>query len=135
MKTICGVISNSNKEFENIYEVKTKSPFSQIDTASKEYALAQEKKKNIKFEVRKVKNYHINDIFKKVGKINVLNIDIEGKDFECISSSNLEIIDPEFILIEDSAGYHPSKKMADFFSERNYHLISICGKTKCYGKK
>ncbi len=135
VETICGVVSNSNKEFENIYTVKTSTPFSQIDTASKEQALAQEQKKNIKFEARKIKNYHINDIFKKVGKINVLNIDIEGKDFECLRSSNLEIIDPEVILIEDLDGYFPSKKITDFFSEKNYYLISICGKTKCFGKR
>lgn len=135
VETICGVVSNLNKEFENIYTVKTSTPFSQIDTASKEQALAQEQKKNIKFEARKIKNYHINDIFKKVGKINVLNIDIEGKDFECLRSSNLEIIDPEVILIEDLDGYFPSKKITDFFSEKNYYLISICGKTKCFGKR
>ena len=134
VKTICGVVSTSNKEFENIYTVKTNTPFSQIDTTSKKQASLQESKKNIKFENRKIKNYHINDLFKKVGKINVLNIDIEGKDFECLKSSNLDIIDPEVILMEDLHGYFPSTELTNFFSVRNYFLLSICGHTKCFAK-
>ena len=92
-------------------------------------------KGNNKYEKIKVKNFHINNIFYKVGKINVLNIDIEGKDFEVIKSSNLEIIDPEIILIEDNNGYFPLNELNDFFMKKNYHLISICGLSKCYAKK
>ena len=64
-----------------------------------------------------------------------MNIDIEGKDFEVIKSSNLEIIDPEIILIEDNSGYFPLNELNDFFMKKNYHLISICGLSKCYAKK
>ena len=70
-----------------------------------------------------------------VGKINVLNIDIEGKDFDCIKSSNLDIIDPDIILIEEINNYFPSKELINFFHERKYFLVSICGKTKCFAKK
>ena len=109
--------------------------FSLIDTTSLEHAKHFKLKGNGDFETIKVKNFHINDIFNKVGKINVLNIDIEGKDFEVIKSSNLEIIDPEIILIEDNSGYFPLSELTDFFSKKNYHLISICGLTKCFAKR
>jgi hypothetical protein len=135
VETICGAVSNSTKEFKEIYTVKTKSPFSQIDTASEKQALLQEDRKKVKFIKRKIKNYHINDIFKKVGKINVLNIDIEGEDFDCLKSSNLQIIDPEIVMIEEFGSYFPSDELSNFFSKRNYYLISICGKTKCFAKK
>jgi hypothetical protein len=135
IKTICGAVSNSNKEFIEVYKFKRKSPFSLIDTTSLEHAKHFKLKGNGDFETIKVKNFHINDIFNKVGKINVLNIDIEGKDFEVIKSSNLEIIDPEIILIEDNSGYFPLGELTDFFSKKNYHLISICGLTKCFAKK
>ena len=118
-----------------MYKFKRKSPFSLIDTTSKEYAEYFSNKGNNTYEIIKVKNFHINDIFDKVGKINVLNIDIEGKDFEVIKSSKLEIIDPEIILIEDNSGYFPLNELKDFFIKKNYHLISICGLTKCFAKK
>ena len=135
VKTICGAVSNSHEEFIKVYKFKRKSPFSLIDTTSLEHAEYFKSKGKSKYEAINVKNFHINDIFNKVGKINVFNIDIEGKDFEVIKSSNLEIIDPEIILIEDNSGYFPLNELEDFFVKKNYHLISICGLTKCFAKK
>ena len=135
VKTICGAVSNSHEEFIKVYKFKRKSPFSLIDTTSLKHAKYFESKGKNKYEIINVKNFHINDIFNKVGKVNVLNIDIESKDFEVIKSSNLEIIDPEIILIEDNSGYFPLNELEDFFSKKNYHLISICGLTKCFAKK
>ena len=135
VKTICGAVSNSHEKFIKIYKFKRKSPFSLIDTTSLKHAEYFESKGKNKYEIIEVKNFHINDIFNKVGKVNVLNIDIEGKDFEVIKSSNLEIIDPEIILIEDNSGYFPFNELENFFSKKNYYLISICGPTKCFAKK
>jgi hypothetical protein len=135
VKTICGAVSNSNKEFIKVYKFKRKSPFSLIDTTSLEHAEYFKSKGKNEYEEIKVKNFHINDIFNQVGKINVLNIDIESKDFEVIKSSNLEIVDPEIILIEDNSGYFPLNELTNFFVEKNYHLIAICGLTKCFAKK
>ena len=135
VKTICGAVSNSRDELIEVYKFKRKTPFSLIDTTCPEHAKKFHLKGNSKYEVIKVKNYHINDIFNKTGKINVLNIDIEGKDFEVIKSSNLDIIDPEIILIEDNRGYFPSNDLLEFFEKKNYELISICGLTKCFAKK
>ena len=134
VKTICGAVSNSHEEFIKVYKFKRKSPFSLIDTTSLEHAEHFRSDKS-KYEEINVKNIHINALFNKVGKINVLNIDIEGKDFEVIKSSDLKIIDPEIILIEDNSGYFPLNELEDFFLKKNYHLISICGLTKCFAKK
>ena len=134
VKTICGAVSNSHEDFIKVYKFKRKSPFSLIDTTSLEHAEHFAKGIN-KYEEINVKNLHINDVFNQVGKINVLNIDIEGKDFEIIKSSNLNIIDPEVILIEDNKGYFPSNQLLDFFSKNQYHLIAICELTKIFAKK
>ena len=135
VKTICGAVSNSNREFIKVYKFKRKSPFSLIDTTSLEHAEYFKAKGKSKYEVINVKNFHINDIFNKVGKIDVLNMDIEGKDFEVIKSSNLEIVNPKIILIEDNSGYFPSNELLDFFSKNQYFLIAICGLTKIFAKK
>ena len=135
IKTICGAVSNSYEEFIKVYKFKRKSPFSLIDTTSLEHAEYFKAKGKSKYEVINVKNFHINDIFNKVGKIDVLNMDIEGKDFEVIKSSNLEIVNPKIILIEDNSGYFPSNELLDFFSKNQYFLIAICGLTKIFAKK
>lgn len=134
VKTICGAVSNSKKKYIDMYTVRTNSPFSLLDTISKKHSKLKGRK-NIQFKTRKVRNFHINDIFAKVGKINVLNIDIESKDFEYLKSSNLKIVNPEVILIEDLNGYFPSNQFKNFFWKRGYFLISICGKTKIFAKK
>ena len=137
VKTFCGAVSNKFAKYINAYIFIKKSPFSLIDTTSNKFAKAHSLKgKNIrKYETKRIRNYHINDIFKTVGKINVLNIDIEGKDFEVLKSSNLKIVDPELILMEDGSSYFPSNKLINFFKKKKYHLISICGQTKCFAKK
>ena len=135
VKTICGAVSNLKDKFIKVYKFKRKSPFSLIDTTSLKHAEYFNKDGNTEYKTENVRNFHINDIFNEVGKINVLNIDIEGKDFDVIKSSNLKIIDPEIILIEDHKGFFPSNEMTEFFSNKSYYLISICGLTKCYAKK
>ena len=135
VKTINGAVSNSNSKYIKVYKFKRKSPFSLIDTTSIDQAKYFKSKSDIDYEEVDTNNFHINDIFTRVGKINVLNIDIEGQDFDVIKSSNLKIIDPDVILIEDNSGYFPSTKLKDFFSEYQYHLIATCGLTKIFGKK
>ena len=133
--TICGAVSNLDKEFIEVYKFKRKSPFSLVDTTLKEHAEKFKSKGVGEYETVKVKNLNINNLFTKVGKINVLNIDIEGKDFEVIKSSNLEIIDPDVILIEDNSGLFPSNELTDFFLKRNYNLLFTSGLTKGFAKK
>ena len=135
VKTINGAVSNLNLDYIKVYKFKRKSPFSLIDTTSLDHAKYFKSKSDIDYEEVNIKNFYINDIYNEVGKINVLNIDIEGKDFEVIKSSNLKIIDPEVILIEDNSGYFPSYETTDFFSKNQYYLIAICGLTKIFGKK
>lgn len=135
VKTICGAVSNKNDETIKVYKFKRKSPFSLVDTTSLKHAEYFRNKGNGEYEIKNIKNYHINDIFNIVGKINVLNIDIESQDFEVLKSSNLKIIDPEIILIEDNSGYFSSEKLTEFFLKQDYHLISINGLTKIFAKK
>lgn len=134
VKTICGAVSNLDDEYIKVYKFKRKSPFSLVDTSSLDHAKYFRSKLSNEYEEKIVKNHHINNIFNEVGKVNVLNIDIEGKDIEILKSSDLNIIDPEVVLIEDNSGYFPSQDLINFFSEKNYYLISICGLTKCFAK-
>jgi len=135
VRTICGAVSSSKSKFIKVYKFKRKSPFSLIDSTSLKHAKYFKSKSNMDFEETQVKNYHINDIFLKVGKINVLNIDIESQDFEVLKSSNLKIINPDVILMEDNSGYFPSDELINFFKKNQYHLIAICGLTKIFAKK
>lgn len=135
VKTICGAVSDTNEKFINFYKFIRKSPFSAIDTCSLENAEYFKKKTNMNYEITKVRNYHINEIFMMVGKIDVLNIDIEGKDFEFLKSSNLEIADPEIVLIEDQSSYFAKEELVSFFKKKNYNLLSTCGLTKIFAKK
>lgn len=135
VKVICGAVSNKKNNYINFYKFKRRSFLSEIDTIDLNFAKKYKKIRNTDFLTKKVKNFHINDIFLKVGKINVLNIDIEGVDLKVIKSSNLKIIDPEIIIFESHKSYFPSTEVINFFKKKNYFLLSICGPSKCFAKK
>lgn len=135
IKIICGAVSNLKKEYIKVYKFIRKSPFSLVDTTSLKHANRFYKKGNIPFKVIKVKNLYINDIFNQVGKINVLNIDIESKDFEVLKSSNLKIINPEIILLEEGSNFFPTQELINFFKKFGYQYLSSSGLTKIFAKK
>ena len=93
------------------------------------------KKWKINFEIKKVKNYYINDLFFKIGKINVLNIDVEGLDYKLIKHANFEIINPDIIIFEDARNYFASKAIINFFNKMKYILLFQSGPSKCFAKK
>ena len=59
---------NPNDEYIDIYKYQRKTPFSQVDTTSIDFAKRYSSKTNTKFETKKVKNYHIDDIYHDLTK-------------------------------------------------------------------
>jgi len=135
VKTICASVSASKKKYLNFYKFKRKHQFSEIDTLSYEFANKIKKKWKINFEIKKIKNYYINDLFFKIGKINVLNIDVEGLDYKLIKHADFEIINPDIIIFEDARSYFASKEIINFFNKMKYILLFQSGPSKCFAKR
>ena len=135
VQTICASISTSKKEYLNFYKFERKHQFSEIDTLSYKFANRIKNKWKINYEIKKIKNYHINDLFLKIGKINVLNIDVEGLDYKLIKEANFKIIDPDIIIYEDTRSYFVSKEIINYFNKIKYILLFQSGPSKCFAKK
>lgn len=134
VKTICASVSTSKKKYLNFYKFKRKHQFSEIDTLSYEFANKIKNKWKINFEIKKIKNFHINDLFTKIGKINVLNIDVEGLDYKLINYADFKIIDPDIIIFEDARKYFASKEIVNYFRKMKYNLLFQSGPSKCFAK-
>lgn len=100
VKTICAaVVENTyKKKYITVYKFNRKFLFSEVDTVSKNIANKVAQFRSGFYKKIKIKSEKINELFKKVGKINFLKIDIEGLDEKVILSSNLSLIDPNVIL-------------------------------------
>lgn len=134
VKLIHAAISKYRYEYIKFYKFKRFFGFSELDTISKKEAERIKNKQKINYQVKKVKNIYINELFKMTGKINVLNLDLEGIDFELIEKCNFDLIKPELILFEDNLNYFATKKMINFFKKKKFKLLFQSGGTKCFAK-
>ena len=136
VKTICGAVSSNHQDSINYYKFKKGHCFSEIDTISKDIAVNYEEQFGLKYDIIKVKNYHINDIFKIVGKVNFLNIDIEGLDVEVLLNCNIKISNPEVIIFEDNSKFFEiDLKLKEFLKQNNYYNLFTTGYSKGFAKK
>ena len=138
VKLIKGAVTENKKDNEIDFYYFSRS-IGEYSTVSKEFIekrLAKLKKKypNISYKTQKIKNIYINDLFREVGKINFLNIDVEGINNKILSKADLSIIDPEIICIEDTESFFVKDEKLDFFKDKGYQLVFQSGMNKIFAK-
>ena len=138
VKLIKGAVTENKKDNEIDFYYFSRS-IGEYSTVSKEFIekrLAKLKKKypNISYKTQKIKNIYINDLFREVGKINFLNIDVEGINNNILSKADLSIIDPEIICIEDTESFFVKDEKLDFFKDKGYQLVFQSGMNKIFAK-
>jgi hypothetical protein len=136
VRTICGAVSNLKTKFVKYFKFNKNHSFSEIDTLKKHEAEMYKIKTGINYKIARIKNYNVNEIFKMSGKINVLNIDIEGIDIEVLIKSDLNLINPEIIIFEDNKNYfQENRKIDSHLKKIGYRTLFISGGSKGYAKK
>ena len=138
VKLIKGAVTENKKDNEIDFYYFSRS-IGEYITVSKEFIekrLAKLKKKypNISYKTQKIKNIYINDLFREVGKINFLNIDVEGINNKILSEADLSIIDPEIICVEDTESFFVKDEKLDFFKDKGYQLVFQSGMNKIFAK-
>jgi hypothetical protein len=124
VKVILSAITNKYDKIISFYKFNKKILPSEYDSTSLEFAEYIKKKHNINFTETIVKNTHINDLFKEVGDVDFLNLDLEGVEKECLFSADLSLIKPKLITIK----YRNINKIYDddinsFFKKNNYRFL------------
>ena len=101
IKVVYGAVTENkgNSEIEIYHFNHSMGEYSSVSKNFIEKRVAKFKKKNsnINYKTKKVRNIYINDLFREVGKVNFLNIDIEGLNDKILLEADLSIIDPEII--------------------------------------
>ena len=138
VKLIKGAVTENKKDDEIDFYYFSRS-IGEYSTTSKEFIekrLAKLKKKypNISYKTQKIKNIYINDLFRKVGKINFLNIDVEGINNKILSEADLSIIDPEIICIEEDDSFFIKDEKLNSFKDKGYQLVFQSGMNKIFAK-
>ena len=129
-KNICAAISSSNKEVTQFID----HFYSPVNTIDKNFSQKISKRFKIKpFSKRKIYTNTLNEIIKKkeiqITKIDFLNIDVEGHDYEVLKGINFLNIKPKIICIEiDNHEKNLSKEsIQNYLKKFNYKIIKRIG--------
>ena len=78
----------------------------------------------------------INDLIKqyKIQHIDILFLDIEGMDYQVLSSLDLESVQPKYICIEDHEYLNGSSKICNFLEKNKYEMFMRSGPSFVYAK-
>ena len=142
----CAAISNTIEEKDLFID----HDFSPVNTIQKSFY--DSASKNIAFKnliKKKIVTKQFNDIVKKITnmpKINFLNIDCEGHDYNVLSSIDLNKYEPELICIEthevNMETREVSNKGADLYNNINdllkkyqYKVLKRCGPSTFFSKQ
>ena len=139
---ICAAISSKEEEKELFFDHN----FSPLNTLSKtffDYSLGDAflELKNEKISIKRIKTQTFEKIvsrLKTIPKINFLNVDCEGYDFQVLESFNLDFYKPELICVEThdikNEKTEDYKKMTELLDNFNYKFVKRCGPSSFYSK-
>jgi len=109
-----------------------------MNTLNKEFAKRFWSNKN-NLNKNKIMTQTFNYLIKKSKKIDLLDIDVEGNEYEVIKKINFKNISFKIILIEHSLFNKKTKKntkkIKHLLSKENYKYIKNFGETSVYKKK
>ena len=121
------IAASNKKTIKTIYYQKKKSPLNTLKiTQAKKMFIGNIKKKKVKSEtLSKI----IDNTKFKGKKINFLNIDTEGSDFEILKKFNFKRYKPELICVELVDNFNPNNKIIKknkiykFLVNKKYKLL------------
>jgi FkbM family methyltransferase len=133
-KTFFGAITDKADVQSEIELYKFSQAYSSIDTLDKITADKMKEQSGIPYMKVRVPTISLNQLLAKVGKINFLNIDIEGLDEVVLLNTNINIASPEVIVFEDNVDRGGSEKVRRYLSENGYGLLFTSGGSAGYAK-
>ena len=129
-KNICAAISSSNKEVTQFID----HLYSPVNTIDKNFSQIISKRFKIKpFSERKIYTNTLNEILKKyeiqITKIDFLNIDVEGHDYEVLKGINFLNVKPKIICIEidNHEKNFSEESIQNYLKKFNYKIIKRIG--------
>ena len=136
-KNFCTTIDEKKRSFKVYFD----SAFSPINTLDKEFYLNS---KNVYFKNKKeffIKSKTIDEIISlsEKRKIDFVNIDVEGSDFNILKQINLRTLQVKLVSIEthhvDGSKAKNYDLISSFFEKNNFFLVKKVGPTSLYGLK
>ena len=135
---ICAAVSDKIEERIIFFD----DHFSPVNTITQSFYESSDKKISFKnLKKKKIITKRFDDIIKNISnlpKINFLNIDCEGNDYDVLNGFNLECYNPELICIEthnvnnnETIQYH---KIIKLLQHHNFTLLKRCGPSSIFKK-
>jgi hypothetical protein len=109
--------------------------WSEIDTLSEEVAIETQKKTGFDYYKTTVPTISIHKLLEAVGKVNLLNIDVEGLDSIIIQNFDFDNFGPDLIIFEDNDYWGGSYETLDLLVKKGYaHLFTSDGSVGYFRK-
>ena len=132
---LCTTIDKDEKEF-NLYYY---DPFSPLNTLDREFYKKMKKKNNRILEDKTVKSKTIDKIInesKIISKIDFINIDVEGRDYEILKNIKIDKLKPSLVSIEthnvDGTESENYNKIKSFLENNNFITYKRFGPSTLY---
>ena len=129
----------SNKRtYKNLYFVDDFSPLNTLDPNHLSFLKKNFSLKKENFNIKKVKTETVNNIFKKYKfyKIDFLNMDLEGLEYEILQSINFKKYKINLISVEildhNSRSKSKSKKVQQLLKKNKFKLLKKIGVNSIY---
>lgn len=133
---VAAVTPGPSNEKVNIY--KFDRMWSELDTLSLADAQRYKDHLKINFKTDTIESININNllsiVINKYGKINFINIDIEGLDEKIIEKIDFSKFKPELICFENNLSFGGSPYLINFLQCQGYQLLFSSGGTHGYFK-
>ena len=132
---LCTTIDKDDKEFNLYYD----DPFSPLNTLDKEFYKKIKKKNNRIFEDKTVKSKTIDRIINESkinSKIDFINIDVEGRDYQILKNIKIDKLKPSLVSIEthnvDGTESENYNKIKSFLENNNFITYKRIGPSTLY---
>ena len=134
--TLLGAVTNNKiAHGTKIPVFKFNRIWSEINTIDKKTAEFYRKNQGFSFKEEKIDLIDISTLLSEIGKVNFINIDIEGMDEIVIRGINFQKNSPEVIVFEDNFNIGGSKFSQNFLKRNGYERLFISGGSVGYFKK
>ena len=108
--------------------------WSEMDTLDRATADKYRSELGVDYHVDQVPLIDVKTLFSGIGRVNFINIDVEGLDATILKNIDIDQLQPEAILFEDNDNWGGSEEIKSLLHAKGYERLFVSEGSVCYAK-